>query len=314
MLSENEGYAGGTSGFVYKTVDGGENWNFHGTMATTLADISFPPVGDIGYCCGINGNIWSIDNAGVTKMTSNINGDLSSISFPINSEQGWVCGGSVIVTYFNGIWGGSVNGYPSGYFSAICMVDTLRGWAVGDNGAIIHTSDGHNWATQQTNPAYILTDVFFVNVQEGWVVGSGGGIFHTINGGTIWNIEGDELSSSILTGVHFTSSTNGYVVGNSKTLLKYGEVSGIGDGVETFPLKIFPNPAVSVISLQSAVFSQQSVVVEISDMHGRKLLEKQIISGTETIEIDVRNLASGVYFCRLISKNKSATQKLIIQK
>jgi len=70
MLNENEGYAGGASGFIYKTTNGGENWDFYGTMVANLADISFPPTGNTGYCCGINGNIWSIDSTGIIKMIS----------------------------------------------------------------------------------------------------------------------------------------------------------------------------------------------------------------------------------------------------
>ena len=150
MLNENVGYAGGASGFIYKTTDGGEHWNFYGTMTTTLADISFPHMGDTGYCCGINGNIWSITSTGVTKMTSNINGNLSSISFPISSEEGWVCGGDVIRHYKNSLWNGDQD-MPSGGYNAIYMVDSLDGWVVGDGGIIAHTEDGHNWF-EQTNP------------------------------------------------------------------------------------------------------------------------------------------------------------------
>jgi hypothetical protein len=57
-----------------------------------------------------------------------------------------------------------------------------------------------------------------------------------------------------------------------------------------------------------------SGTLEIYDLNGRKLIEEQIPKGSETIEIDVSSLESGVYFCRLISENKSSTQKLIIQK
>ncbi len=78
--------------------------------------------------------------------------------------------------------------------------------------------------------------------------------------------------------------------------------------------QIYPNPAVSVVSLQSAVFTQQSSFVEIYDLNGRKLLENFIPAGRETVEIDMSGLKSGVYFCRLIMKNKSVTKKLIIQK
>jgi len=313
MLNANEGYAGGAQGRVYRTTDGGDNWTAIGSISVNLTDISFPPNGDTGYCCGIDGNIHAITPSDVTKMTSNINGDLSSISFPVNSDEGWVCGGDVIRHYYNNVWNGDQD-YPSGGYGTIYMVDNLNGWIVGENGAIIHTSDGKNWATQQTNPAYILTDVFFMNTQQGWAVGSGGGIFHTTNGGINWNIEGAELSSSILRGVHFTSPTNGYVVGNGKTLLKYTEVSGIGDGVETILFEIYPNPAKDKFTVQGLKFKVGYATFEIYNMNGRKLLEKNFPAGSENVEIDVSSLQSGIYFCRLTSENKNTTQKLIIQK
>ena len=312
MLNDNEGYAGGASGFIYRTTDGGENWNFYGTMVSNLTDISFPPTGDTGYACGINGNIWSIDNTGVNKMTSNINGNLSGISFPMSSEEGWACGGNLIIHFTNGVWiADQVR--PSGFYDAIYMVDTLNGWAAGDNGAIIHTSDGQNWVTQQTNPTYILTDVYFMNTQEGWVVGSGGGIFHTTNEGTNWNIEGAGLSSSILTGVYFTSSSNGYAVGNDKTLLKYGEILGIGDEMQDIEFQIFPNPAKNKFKISSSEFLTTNCNLDLHDLFGKTLIEKQIPVGTKNIEIDVSDLASGVYFCTMKTDRKSSTKKLIIE-
>ncbi len=84
---------------------------------------------------------------------------------------------------------------------------------------------------------------------------------------------------------------------------------------------MYPNPAVSVVSLQSAVFSQHSAVIEIYDLCGKKLLEDHIPArpaggpvGTESMEIDVSHINSGVYCCRLSTENKSVTKKLIIQK
>ena len=54
--------------------------------------------------------------------------------------------------------------------------------------------------------------------------------------------------------------------------------------------------------------------IEIYDLNGRKLLEKQISAGTGEIEIDVSHLKSGVYFCKLITEKANATKKLMIQK
>ncbi len=226
MINGTNGFSGGSSGFIYNTTDGGLNWPFFGTMVSTLADISFPPKGDIGYACGINGNIYAITTSpnSVTKMTSGVPDTLSSLTFPVNSNEGWVCGGSIIRHYINNAWTASDQDYPSGGYNAIYFVDNNNGWAVGDSGVIAHTTDGQNW-TAQTNPSTnTLFDVFFLNTLEGWAIGSGGTIIHTANGGTTWIVEGAGLTSNSLTGVHFVSTDNGnvgYVVGNGKTLIKF---------------------------------------------------------------------------------------------
>ncbi len=41
MLDASNGYSGGDDGWVYKTDDGGLNWNFLASMGA-LSDISFP--------------------------------------------------------------------------------------------------------------------------------------------------------------------------------------------------------------------------------------------------------------------------------
>ena len=71
--------------------------------------------------------------------------------------------------HYNGSWLKNQT-YPSASYNGICMVNNTTGWAVGDNGVIIKTTDGLNWY-QQTNPDTSnrsLYDVFFLNASEGW--------------------------------------------------------------------------------------------------------------------------------------------------
>ena len=76
---------------------------------------------------------------------------------------------------------------------------------------------------------------------------------------------------------------------------------------------IFPNPASDKFIVKGLMFKVKGSTMELLDLNGKKLLEKQIHAGTETVEIDVSGLKSGVYFCRLLLEEKSITKKLIIK-
>jgi hypothetical protein len=82
------------------------------------------------------------------------------------------------------------------------------------------------------NSRYIAQfhDVFFIDDNEGWVTTENGAAFdavilHTIDGGETWELQSQGLITNFLRGVLFTFTSNGYVVGNGQTLLKYGEIT-----------------------------------------------------------------------------------------
>jgi len=317
MLDGNNGYSGGAGGWVYTTSDGGLNWNMLASMSS-ISDISFPFNSDtnnpIGYACGDAGRVWEITST-LTDLNSPSASAFGGISAP-SVNNVWVCGGGRIY-YYNGTDFTSQS-TPGGTFNDIHFINDQEGWVVGNSGVIGHTTDGGSSWNRQANPAetqaLALYSVFFLDSDKGWAVGNGGIILQTIDGGTTWTIEGEGLTTVFLNGVHFTSPTNGYVVGNGKTLLKYGELTGLSDGAETIAFEIFPNPVKDKFIVQSQKFKVEDAHIEIYDLNGRKLLEKQISAGTGEIEIDVSHLKSGVYFCKLITEKANATKKLMIQK
>ncbi|PVX25678.1 MAG: hypothetical protein CW716_07535 [Candidatus Bathyarchaeum sp.] len=219
MLNKNEGYAGGKSGFVYRTTNGGQTWNLHGTISATLTDISFYGQSSTGFACGLDSASAQISPKGVTLTDKITNGVLSGVSATASNEATF-CGGSLLLRYNGSAMIGD-QFRPSGGYNAIFMLNNEQGWAVGDSGIIIHTTDGVNWF-EQTNPkTNTLFDVEFLNANEGWAIGTGGTIIHTTNGGTTWTVKGDGQTTNSLTGVSAPTPGCIYISGNNGTFLKY---------------------------------------------------------------------------------------------
>jgi photosystem II stability/assembly factor-like uncharacterized protein len=312
MIDENERHTGGGSGFVYRTTNGGINWNFHGAIPSTLTDLDFANSTQ-GYACGDNGAVFSITPEGVSNLNSGLSSHLAGITSPSENNV-WVCGGGTI-SYYNGTSFSFQSG-PVGTYNSIFFISNQEGWVVGNSGLIGHTvNGGETWYSQIDPVSNSLYSVFFLNQNEGWAVGSQGTIIHTIDGGENWYLQAQGLTTNFLRGVHFTSPTNGYVVGNEKTLLKYGEItSGVGQETKDLKFEIYPNPASEKFQVAGCRLRVDAVTVELFDLNGRKLLEKHFPAGNETTEVDVSGLQNGVYMIQLQFENQTVSKKLIIQK
>ncbi len=334
MINENEGYAGGASGRVYRTTDGGENWIAIGGIGQTLVDLDFVSSTQ-GYACGINGAVYSTTPAGVVNLNSGLGLTLNGISSP-SVNNVWVCGGTRVY-YYNGITF-TEQPSPTGNFNALYFINNQEGWVVGTDGIIAHTTNGGtSWAVQTNDDTNSLFDVFFLTASEGWAVGVNGTILHTTNGGTNWTVEGAGLTTAFLRGVHFTSSTNGYVVGNGKTLIKYGMPLATEDenGLPTeFSLsQNYPNPfnpstiikynisptssspfegGLRGMSVQLKIYnilgSEVATLVNEAQMPGE--YEIKFIVGTDSKSVQ----PNGIYFYQLTVGNNVETKKMLLIK
>jgi photosystem II stability/assembly factor-like uncharacterized protein len=97
------------------------------------------------------------------------------------------------------------------------MVSALEGWAVGESGTILHTSDGgRSWAPQQSSAGEGLWGVRFIDGSHGWAVGNGA--WYTTDGGLNW-LKGQGPQGSLYA-VDFVDVSNGWAVGNGGQLWK----------------------------------------------------------------------------------------------
>jgi photosystem II stability/assembly factor-like uncharacterized protein len=100
--------------------------------------------------------------------------------------------------------------------NAVTFIDANNGFAVGDSGIIIHTTDGGvNWTIIPSGTKLSLKDICFTNTNNGYIVGdinAWGIILRTTNGGETWW----QSSIGISGGLHaicFIDSSNLWAVG-----------------------------------------------------------------------------------------------------
>jgi hypothetical protein len=74
----------------------------------------------------------------------------------------------------------------------------------------------------------------------------------------------------------------------------------------TQPVRVFPAPAQSTITVQ---FAERFRQLEMVDISGRTLLRKNITRQSETI--DISTLAKGIYFIRLTNDNITVSKKFV---
>jgi len=326
MLNKNVGYAGSQDGRIYKTTDGGENWLFHSIPASPIMDISFPPDGEIGYAVVNNSTyLFKIKPDTLERILLSNPNFYISVTCPAENEVWFIGGGGM--RYYNGDTIVFSSPYTCGYLSSIEFTSTTLGWVSNDCQLQGYYEPLDSWVVIAglSDPSTALCALGENHV---WVVGYNGLLMNTHNAkdfkrlddghaevNVVWETPEHPYGDGLYRAVHASSVNNVFVVGNRKTILKYTEVSAIEDKLHnTLKFEIYPNPSINQFKVSCLKFTVKNANIELFDLKGRKLLEKQILKGSEEVTVDVSGFKSGVYFCRLIMENKSVTKKLIIQK
>ncbi len=100
------------------------------------------------------------------------------------------------------------------------LADGRQGWAVGNAGVIIHTTDaGNTWAAQGSGTSATLNGVWFSGPTAGSAVGSSGTVLRTLDGGRVWTRQ-TLPSGENLMDVCFANPDTGWAVGSSGVVLR----------------------------------------------------------------------------------------------
>jgi photosystem II stability/assembly factor-like uncharacterized protein len=106
------------------------------------------------------------------------------------------------------------------------FTDSLYGWAIGDSGTVVHTTNsGANWSIQQTGVfSSELMDICFINRTSGWIVYIDTlyrtVILKTTNGGQNWAGSPFPDTTLLFSTIYFTDNSTGYISGFSGRIFK----------------------------------------------------------------------------------------------
>ncbi len=169
---------------------------------------------------------------GVAWIRALYGGKADSVRVFVYAATGWVVQGSGTSSNLNGV----------------CFrPDGRKGWAVGDAGTILRTTNaGGSW-TASSPTTFALNGVWFTSDTKGWAVGAGGTVMLTTDAGVSWSRLANIPSSDALMDVCFPTALYGWAVGDNGTILR------TRDGGVTWEKK---NP--TAVQLQSVSFADTS--------------------------------------------------------
>ena len=142
FLNESIGWVVGMD--IYHTTNGGSDWIKQTDGIATEYDVDFADLNH-GKTCGVNGIIYGTTNGGTSWIKQTLQDS-------------------------------------AGDLRGVTMIDENNCWVVGGGRFRKTTDGGVTWITQSAG-SYLLNDITFTDINNGWVVGDDGIILHTTNGG-----------------------------------------------------------------------------------------------------------------------------------
>jgi len=280
FVNSNLGWIVGDEG-IYRTTDGGLNWDFH--ITTYLYSVMFAnqntgwAVGAAGVllCTTDGGNSWNPQSSGTPYSLKSIH--------CIDENTAWAVGhiGTIIKTNDGGLnWITlSIDSLP--WFESVNFLDNNFGWITGYMGTILYTTNGGtDWELQESGVSDVLYSLHLIN-NKGCVVGSSGAILYTTNGG-VTDIQ--------------NNNNNFYSFNLSQN---------------------YPNPFNPITVIKFSISKSNRVTLKIYDILGREiktLLNEEKTAGNYEIEFNATNLNSGLYFYRIFCDGYSDTKKMLLVK
>jgi photosystem II stability/assembly factor-like uncharacterized protein len=208
---------------------------------------------------------------------------------------------------------------PGGTINSIAIhpSDPMRIAVAVNSSAKVRISNdgGATWSTHLFNlPNFsALALVWDDNGDNGLYLGMDYGIYYIDDMFSEWQPFNTNLPNVIVNELEINQANGKIYAGTYGRGLwastKYGYVVGIEDQLSSQSVRVYPNPAKSVLHI--AYSGQLKVNLQVFDLQGKLLISQPQIWLDQNLTIPVGQLSPGVYFMRLTSAKGVMTQKFI---
>lgn len=310
------------SSFIAITNNGGDDWMVvEHQRINRLNDVFFAN-NDIGWAVGgvdewnMNCCLGTTDGGQTWLIQESIlvaGAELFGVHFR-DENTGQSCGadGAFLLTNNGGFisWALGIS-MPLINLNAIYNFGTQGGCIVGDDGTVLYTiNNWYQYIEQNSNTIENLNGVSGnASTNEVWAVGDNGTIIYTSNYLLGWITQISGVTEN-LNDICILSSTEGWTVGDNGTILQFTEPSSI-DNKFIQNINVFPNPVGDLLFVMS---DNQEFIQEIQfySSTGRLVYQKNA-NDQAVIEIDVSNMAAGVYLLKVMCETNTITEKILVK-
>lgn len=327
------GYAvggGGSKGYVYKTINAGNNWIKMDSIASGTLYSCFFLNDNTGYAPGNNGEIFKTTNGAVSWSTY-----LSGISFRLNSiyftdiNTGFACGGNatqvILKTTNSGLNWIQINTTTGNTYSYLNFINSSTGF-LSAKGIYKTTDAGVSWLQKTPNNLIYFYKTDFPSTNTGYAIAAYGIIYKTTDSGENWG-ELYSPTDNFFADLYFLNDNTGYLIGDQGLILKTTNgggnfVIGINDPIINLPTEYklfqnYPNPFNPATTIRFFLPENCFVLLKIYDILGKEVIvltNSYVNSGEHEVSWDASNYPSGVYFYRMTVDGKSFEKKMVLIK
>lgn len=96
---------------------------------------------------------------------------------------------------------------------------------------------------------------------------------------------------------------------------KQNKLEHFSQNMQNGNLLLFPNPSNRLVFLNTILLPNENGGIEVEDLNGRKVYQKNVCNSNQILYIDLSNLSNGVYFVKVnLSLQGTYTSKVVIHK